>query len=228
MQQLYTFITGPLLWLSFAIFFGGLGYRVVNYVRGLDWQLDRVAYQAYPAQGLKGALRSIAHWLVPYYSYGWRAKPLYAFVFFLFHIGLVGVPLFLVGHAVIFKERWGVNWPTMSMSTADILTIATLAAAVMIAIRRLGLPEVRIVSTLYDYFLILVSVTPFVTGFLAVHQAPPDYDLWLITHVLSGELLLVLIPATKLWHVVGFFLSRGQIGADFGIKRAYKGQGFPW
>ena len=68
-----------------------------NYIRGLDWQLDRVAYQAHPALGIKGALRSIIHWLVPYYSVGWRAKPLYTFVFFLFHIGLVGVPLFLVG-----------------------------------------------------------------------------------------------------------------------------------
>ena len=102
-----------------------------------------------------------------------------------------------------------------------------MVTAVLIAIRRLGLPEVRIVTTLYDYFLIVVSVTPFVTGFLAVHQAA-DYDLWLIAHVLSGELLLVLIPATKLWHVVGFFLSRGQIGADFGIKRGYKGKGFAW
>ena len=102
----------------------GWPIRIVNYVRGLDWQLDRVAYQAHPALGIKGAIRSIVHWLVPYYSVGWRAKPLYTFIFFLFHIGLVGVPLFLVGHAVIFKERWGVNWPTMSMGMADILTIA--------------------------------------------------------------------------------------------------------
>jgi nitrate reductase gamma subunit len=217
-----------MLWLSFIVFFGGLAYRVVTYIRGLDWQLDRVAYQAHPGLGIKGALRSIIHWLIPFYSVGWRAKPLYTIIFFLFHIGLVAVPLFLLGHAVILKERWGVDWPTMSMGLADLLTIGVMVAAVAIAIRRLGLPEVRIVTTLYDYFLILVSVAPFVTGFLAAHQAPPDYNLWLIIHVLCGELLLVLIPATKLWHVVGFFLSRGQLGADFGIKRGYKGKGFVW
>ncbi len=227
MREIYIFLTGPLLWLSFAAFFGGLIYRVVQYLRGLDWQADRVAYQAWPALGIKGALRSIIHWLIPYGSHGWRAKPLYTFVFFLFHVGLVGVPLFLAGHAVILKERWGINWPSMSMPLADILTIAAIVAGIFIAIRRIGLPEVRIVTTLYDYFLIVVSLTPFVTGFLSVHQAP-GYDLWLIAHVLSGELLLVLIPATKLWHVVGFFLSRGQIGADFGIKRGYKGKGFAW
>ncbi len=227
MQQIYLFSTGPLLWLSFGIFFGGLSYRVVQYIRGLDWQADRVAYQAWPALGLKGALRSILHWLVPYYSVGWRAKPLYTFVFFAFHVGLVGVPLFVAGHTVIFKERWGVDWPTMSMGLADILTITAIVAGIFIAIRRIALPEVRIVTTIYDYFLIVVSLAPFVTGFLSVHQAP-GHDLWLIAHVLSGELLLVLIPATKLWHVVGFFLSRGQIGADFGIKRGYKGKGFAW
>ena len=228
MKQLYIFLTGPMLWLSFLVFFGGLAYRVVTYIRGLDWQLDRVAYQAHPYLGIKGALRSIIHWLIPFYSVGWRAKPLYTTIFFLFHVGLVAVPLFLLGHAVIFKERWGVNWPTMSMGLADVLTIVVMVAAVAIAIRRIGLPEVRIVTTLYDYFLLLASVAPFVTGFLAVHQAPPDYNLWLIVHVLCGELLLILIPTTKLWHVVGFFLSRGQLGADFGIKRGYKGKGFAW
>lgn len=227
MKELYIFLTGPILWLSFGIFFAGLAYRVVQYIRGLDWQADRVAYQAWPMLGIKGALRSILHWLIPFYSVGWRAKPIFTIIFFIFHIGLVGVPLFLVGHAIILKERWGVTWPTMSMGMADLLTIGVMAAAVFIIIRRIALPEVRIVTTLYDYFLILVSAAPFVTGFLAVHQAA-SYDLWLIAHVLCGELLLVLIPATKLWHVVGFFLSRGQIGADFGIKRGYKGKGFAW
>ncbi|MGA7579350.1 MAG: sulfate respiration complex protein HmcE [Desulfobaccales bacterium] len=227
MPQLYELITGPLLWLSFGIFFVGLTFRVVRYFQGLDWQLDRVAYRAHPGLGLKGALRSIVHWLVPYWSEGWRAKPLYTLIFFVFHVGLVLTPLFLLGHAVMFKERWGVNWPTLSMGLADVLTIAVMITAVCIAIRRLGLPEVRIVTTCYDFLLLLLSVAPFVTGFLAVHQAP-HYHLWLFSHILSGELLLIAIPSTKLFHVVGFFLSRGQIGADFGIKRGYKGKGFAW
>jgi len=223
----YQLITGPLLWLSFGIFFVGLGVRVVNYIRGLDWQADRVAYRTYMSLGIKGALRSIVHWLVPFWSVGWRAKPLYTIIFFVFHIGLVVTPLFLYGHAVLLKERWGITWPTIPMPLADILTIGVMVTAVFIIIRRLGLPEVRIVTTCYDYFLILVSVAPFVTGFLAVHQAG-DYEFWLYTHILSGELLLILIPVTKLFHVVGFFLSRAQIGMDFGIKRGYKGKGFAW
>jgi nitrate reductase gamma subunit len=224
---MYQFITGPLLWLSFGIFFVGLIVRVVRYIRGLDWQLDRVAYKAHPILGLRGAFRSIIHWLVPFWSVGWRAKPLYTIIFFTFHVGLVVTPLFLSGHAVMIQQRWGLHWPTISMGLADGLTIAVMVTAVLIAIRRIGLPEVRIVTTLYDYFLLLISVAPFVTGFLAVHQAS-NYEFWLYTHILSGEILLIAIPSTKLSHVVGFFLSRAQLGADFGIKRDYKGKGFAW
>jgi nitrate reductase gamma subunit len=225
---MYQFITGPLLWFSLGICIVGLIVRVVRYIRGLDWKLDRVAYTAHPYQGLKGALQSIIHWLIPYGSYGWRAKPLYTIVFFAFHIGLVLTPLFLPGHAIIIKERWGIHWPSISMALADVLTIMVMATTVLIAIRRIALPEVRIVTTLYDFFLLLITVTPFVSGFLAVHQFG-DYEFWLYTHILSGELLLVAIPFTKLYHIVGFFLSRGQLGADFGIKRAYKAKGgFAW
>ncbi len=227
MQQIYLFISGPLLWLSFGIFFVGLAYRVVNYVRGLDWQLDRVAYQAHPALGIKGALRSIIHWLVPYYSVGWRAKPLYTFVFFLFHIGLVGdaaVPGGPRGHLQGALGGELADHVHGDGRYPDHRGDGHRGDDCHPAPRPPRGPDRHY---LYDYFLIVVSVTPFVTGFLAVHQAA-EYDLWLIAHVLSGELLLVLIPATKLWHVVGFFLSRGQIGADFGIKRGYKGKGFAW
>ncbi len=225
---MYNFITGPLLWVTFAIFFVGLAVRVVLYIRGLDWRLDRVAYRAYPGLGIKGALSSIVHWLIPYGSFGWRDKPLYTIVFFVYHIGLVVTPLFLAGHAVILKERWGINWPTISMALADILTIGVMVCTVIIAIRRIGLPEVRILTTLYDYFLLLITVLPFLSGFLAVHQFG-DYTFWNYTHILSGEALLIAIPFTKLFHVVGFFLSRAQLGMDFGIKRAYKAKGgFAW
>ena len=225
---MYNFITGPLLWATFAIFFIGLTVRVVLYIRGLDWRLDRVAYRAYPGLGIKGALSSIIHWLIPYGSYGWRDKPLYTIVFFVYHVGLVVTPLFLAGHAVIIKERWGINWPTISMALADGLTIGVIICTVLIAIRRIGLPEVRILTTLYDFFLLLITVIPFLSGFLAVHQFG-DYTFWNYTHILSGQALLIAIPFTKLFHVVGFFLSRAQLGMDFGIKRAYKAKGgFAW
>ena len=41
---MYEFLTGPMLWAAFLIFVIGLARRVVLYIRGLDWRLERVAY----------------------------------------------------------------------------------------------------------------------------------------------------------------------------------------
>jgi nitrate reductase gamma subunit len=216
-----------MLWLAFGIFFVGLAVRVVLYIKGLHWKLDRVAYTRHPWLGVKGAVRSIFYWLLPFGSHGWRAKPLFTLMFYFFHFGLVLVPLFLEGHAVIIEERWGIQWPSMPMILADVLTVAALVAALFIVLRRIALPEVRILTSAYDYFLIALSVAPLLTGFLAVHQVG-GYTFWLIAHIITGEILLIAIPFTKLYHVVGFFLSRAQLGMDFGIKRGGEKKNFAW
>ena len=56
---MYEFVTGPLAWIAFLIFFIGVIVRAVMYIRGLRWNLDRVAYRAFPLYGFKGAVRSI-------------------------------------------------------------------------------------------------------------------------------------------------------------------------
>jgi len=70
---------------------------------------------------------------------------------------------------------------------------------------------------------------PFITGFLAAHNIG-NYDFWVIVHVLCGEAMLIAVPFTKLSHFVLFFMSRGQIGMDFGIKRGgmKNPKGFAW
>ena len=75
---------------------------------------------------------------------------------------------------------------------------------------------------------IKVAVAPFITGFLADQQFY-NYRFWLILHILSGHLMLMAIPFTKLSHFLLFFLSRAQLGMDFGIKRGgMKNKGMAW
>jgi len=226
---MYQIITGPLLWLTILVFVGGLAWRVYTYIKGLDWKLDRVAYGTQTAYGVRGAARSIAAWLVPFGSRGWKVKPIFTILFFVFHIGIVVTPLFLLGHAEILKMRFGLSWPALPMALADVLTVAMLCAGAFIIVRRIALPEVRIITSLYDYLLLVITIAPFFTGFMAVHQLGGDYTFWLYAHILSGELMLIAIPFTKLFHVVGFFLSRGQLGMDYGIKRGgMKGTNMAW
>ena len=101
---MYEFLTGPMLWAAFLIFVIGLARRVVLYIRGLDWRLERVAYGPGRKIGMKGAISSVFQWLVPFGTHSWRKQPYFTIAFFLFHIGVVIVPLFLAGHMVIMRS----------------------------------------------------------------------------------------------------------------------------
>ncbi len=226
---MYEFLTGPALWLTFIIFFGGVVWRAVWYVRGLDWQMDRVAYGYHNDLAIKGALKSILHWLLPFGSRCWRLKPGFYLLFFTFHIGLLLVPVFLIAHNVILQERFGISLWTFSPRVADVLSIAMLVSAVFIVLRRIALPEVRILTTFYDYLLILISTAPFITGLLCRFQVGGDYHFWLLAHIITGEIWLIAVPFTKLSHAILFFMSRAQLGMDYGIKRGGKyGRGLAW
>jgi len=225
---MYDFLTGPMFWLSISICLVGMLVRIVMYFRGLNWQLDRVAYKAYPAQGFKGALRSIIKWLIPFGTYGWRRQPFMTVIFFGFHIGAVIVPLFLLAHNVFLKEKIGIALITLNPTIADVLTWMVVVSAGFLALRRIALPEVRILTTAYDYFILALSVAPFITGLIARYEVG-NYSFWLTVHILCGEALLIAIPFTKLSHIVLFFASRAQLGMDYGIKRGgMKGKGMAW
>lgn len=225
---MYDIVTGPLAWLSFLIFFIGILVRSILYIRGLDWKLDRVTYTKNVSYGIKGAVKSIFFWLMPFGSQSWRNNPGFTVLVFTFHIGLLFTPVFLLGHNILLQERWGVSLWTISETTADILTIAVLVSALFLLLRRAALPEVRILTTPYDVLLLCISILPFLTGFLAHHQVS-SYNFWLIAHIISGEIWLIAVPFTKLSHIILFFMSRAQLGMDFGIKRGgMKGGGITW
>jgi nitrate reductase gamma subunit len=225
---MYEFVSGPLAYLAFAVFFVGIIAKTVWYVRGLNWQMDRVAYREHAAFGIKGAARSIFYWMLPYGTHSWRNNPFFTLLVFVLHAGLLITPVFLLGHNILLKESWGFSLPTLPETVADILTIATITAVVFLVLRRIAMPEVRIMTGAYDYLLLAIAVAPFVTGLLARFQVG-NYDFWLIAHILCGEIFLVAIPLTKLSHFILFFLSRAQLGMDYGIKRGgMKGKGLAW
>ena len=226
---MYQFVTGPLAWLSFTIFFVGVIAHVVKYIRGLDWKMDRVTYRINTRYGIKGAFNSVIAWLIPFGTRSWRVNPGYTVLVFILHIGIVLTP-FMVGHNVLLRERFGFSLPTIGEGAADILTFLVILACLFLILRRIALPEARFITTAQDYMLICLTALPFVTGFLAFHQVG-EGQFWLIAHILSGELVLVAIPLTKLSHFVLFFCSRIQLGMDYGIKRGGMKEGasrFAW
>jgi nitrate reductase gamma subunit len=215
MNELYEFLTGPALWVAFTIFIGGLIVRL-TYLYSLSKERDRVLHNHVD---FKWAFRSIVHWLIPLGSVALRSQPVFAIAFFLFHVCLLGVPLFLLAHNTLWEEAFNLSLPSLPDYIADAMTVVFMAAAFVLLARRMVRAEVRFLSTAWDYSLLALTSAPFVTGFLAYHQIGP-YKPILILHILFAEILLIIIPFSKLAHIILFFFSRASFGFEMGRRGA--------
>ena len=216
-NSIYQFLTGPALWATFTVFLGGLTIRIV-YLFRLSQKKDRVIYNH---AAFSWGMKSIFMWLVPFGSASMRQQPAFTIMVFVFHATLLAVPLFLNAHNILWDEAFGVSLWSIPDGVADILTLLLLGSALFLVIRRIVRREVRILTDPWDYVLLGLTVLPFLTGFLAYHQVGP-YELLLILHILCSEILLVLIPFTKLGHMVLFFFTRAFIGFEMGGRRGAK------
>jgi nitrate reductase gamma subunit len=105
------------------------------------------------------------------------------------------------------------------------MTVIFVASLLFIAIRRAVAPEVRILTTVGDYLLLALVAAMFLTGYAAYHRWIAfgiDYKNILILHILLGELLMILIPFTKVGHMILFFFTRAITGVEFGARRGAK------
>lgn len=211
---IYGFLTGPALWAAFIIFLGGLTVRLFALYR-LSRRKDRIIYNH---ASISWGLKSIFIWLIPWGSASMRSQPIFSLMVFLFHITLLAVPLFLAAHNILWDEAFGVSLWSMPDEWADVLTLICIGTLLFLLIRRLVRPEVRILTSAWDYTLLVVTVLPFLTGFLAYHQFGP-YEIIMILHIIFSEILLILIPFSKLGHMILFFFSRAFIGFEMGGRR---------
>jgi len=171
-----------------------------------------------PTMDLKHGLRSIRHWMVPFASRNTRMHPVFTVVSFAFHACLLATPLLVMGHAVLWEQAWGVSWWSLPALAADVMTLVVIFGCGFFAVRRLAAPEVRNVSSLADFGLLLLVVSPFLTGFIAHRQWLPG-DVMTNVHMVCGAAWLMAIPFTRLSHILWFFLSRAFMGSEFGAVR---------
>ncbi|MBW2368648.1 MAG: nitrate reductase [Deltaproteobacteria bacterium] len=211
---MYDFLIGPALWIAAVFFVVGLLIRMA-FLFGLSRERDRVLYNHV---SFGWAARSVIQWLIPLGSASLRQQPVFGLMVYLFHLALLATPIFLDAHNIFLDEAWGVRLWSMPDALADVLTIMVVGSGLFLFIRRLYRPEVRILTGLWDYTLLLLTLAPFVTGFLAYHQWGP-YHLMMLLHILSGEILLILIPCSKLGHMILFFFTRAFIGFEMGGRR---------
>ena len=217
MHDIYGFVSGPLVWVSFIIFFGGSLYRLISMVL-LAKKKEPMVFEY---MSFYYALRSILHWIIPFGTVKWRKNPFFTIVTFTFHICLIFIPIFLFAHIILWKESWDISWWYMSDIASDTMTLIVIAACIYFLVRRIVLPEVQFLTSLSDYAILAVVAAPFITGFWTYHQFP-GFRIMGIIHILAGEIMLAAIPFTRLSHMIFFPFTRGYMGSEFGAVRHAK------
>ena len=214
MTTLYTLATGPLAWVAFGIFIIGSIYRLVSmYALAQAKDVSSTAYMSWYY-----GLRSILAWMVPFKSMGWKSDPLMTVATFVFHIGFLLVAVFLGAHVVLWDTNFGISLPSLPTYTGDIVSFVVLAGCAIFAYRRIALPHVKGVTRCKDWVALILVALPFITGVLAYHQIGPVL-LMTTLHVLTAELLIALIPFTRLSHALFVLFTRAYMGSEFGGVR---------
>jgi nitrate reductase gamma subunit len=95
-------------------------------------------------------------------------------------------------------------WPTIPQKLADWLTLLTIATGLGLFCGRLLDPRARALSRRQDYFWPLLLVVPFATGYICSNAAigPKTYQATMLLHVYAGDLIMLMMPFTKIAHCV--------------------------
>lgn len=217
MYAFMEFITGPMVWISFILCGLGLIVRTLSLIM-LARKKESFIFRFL---SFKYGFRSLFVWMIPYLPKSARNQPVFYGVSYLFHIFLISVPLLLLAHITLFEESFNVSWWGYSDTIADVLTVLVIIALIFFAVRRVIVAEVKFLTDWTDYAFILLVAAPFITGFIAYHQFFA-YRWMVIFHILSSELVIILIPFTRLFHMILAPFSRAYTGSEFGGVRHAK------
>ncbi len=190
---------GPLFWTALAFMILGLLRQVVLTL----WE----GAKAYRRAGDKDipfgtVVSTTLRWLIPVDRLANRW--LFSLTTLLFHVGVILVPLFLAGHIALWEKGVGLSWPAIPNGLATVLTWVVIITAVAVVVQRVWARDSRHLSRFQDYALPLFIAVPFLTGFLVMHPAwnPFGRDPMLLVHALSADLLIFMVPLTKLSHMI--------------------------
>ena len=158
MHDIYSFVSGPLVWVAFIIFIGGSLVKILS-LWSLCKKKDGLVFEYW---SWSHALHSIIRWLIPFATLGWKNKPGMAIATSVFHLGVVIMPLFVYAHVILIKEAFDISWGSIPDGVADTMSVVVVVAATYFIIRRITQPEVRYVTSCSDFVVLAIAIAPFV------------------------------------------------------------------
>jgi nitrate reductase gamma subunit len=221
------FVGGWLLLIALVFFAVGSLVRLIFFLAG-SFKRDKFLWGHFK---LKYVLLTWLRFLIPW-NQTVRKTPVFTIAMYLFHICIIGLALFVGAHLVGWKRNLGINLTFLELGqwTVRVMTYLTFILFAYLIARRMFNPAVRKLSTGWDFTLLLILLVPFITGYLMfdfgekwfISGEGDDtlYQYLVLIHIFFADLVLFLIPLTKMCHWVLFFPSRALIGIEWG-RRGY-------
>ncbi len=196
---------GPVFYFALVILILGLARLVLLSIWGIITAVRQAGNRKVPYIRL---LIETLSWLFPIHRLH-RRRPVYSLATFILHLGLILSALFLQNHINILLSTIGLSWPAIPRFFLDGLTLITTIAVAYLLLHRLYIRSARFLSKAMDYILLLLLLSIFISGFIAGRpENPIPYNGLMLFHTISGLVLIVLIPFTKIAHCVLYPLIR--------------------
>jgi nitrate reductase gamma subunit len=190
---------GPLFRISLVVCLLGLAYRVGNTL----WQIHRSHRRSGDKRlDKKTVLKATVNGLMPFRLF--RVRPLYTLSSVGFHLGILLVPLFYVGHVTLWQTSLPLVWPSLGPAVSDALTLVAIVGLVFVLLGRLLIRASRDLTSREDVAILIFLLFLTASGYWAAHatSSPIDPRAMLLAHLLLGNLALILTPLTKIVHCV--------------------------
>lgn len=205
MEEAIEFARGPLFAFTFLVMILGLARLLIIQlyflITGKGARLRNAPWKA--------IVSDAATWLLPV-RHLVRGTILFSVMSFLCHIGMIVVPVLLAAHVALWEGFFKVNLPSIGAGLADYLSLLTIICLITLLSLRTFVRRQRSMTRPMDYLLLIVLLVIFGAGYLASHPNvnPLSWQLMMLTHLLGGNLLFLLIPFTKLAHIVLYPFDR--------------------
>ena len=223
---MYDFLTGPMMWISIGALFFGFVFRAVllfkmTKKKRTDARPRKISTYSAVIQTSSKSNGGDPLGSKPFFSFAFRKYPIFATISLLFHVLVITLPLFALGHSIMIFTSFGFQPLSLSDSIIDALTVVCLLLGLTLLVRRIVFDSERIISSFSDYLLLSLVLAPFATGFIAYHQLI-DYRVAIYMHITFGHILLISLGWTKLGHMIFFFFSKLFLSTEFNFGRGYR------
>lgn len=220
--SLFDFVKGPGLWITFLVFALGCYYRVTQMIK-FTWMMKHPTSHFISPDLIRTSIfyknKNPLMKLLFKIKYSFRKSvfgwnPVMGTVSSIFHLLIFTAPLTLPAHNILFDEAFRISFITLPEGLIDKFVVVIIGIMIFFLLRRVFYPRVRMISTLGDFGILLMVAVPFITAYFAYHQYA-DYRSVLLAHIITGEIVIMAIPFSRLGHMPFFLFARFFMSSEY-------------